>query len=272
MTSFHNAALMDNMRSEFVQSLTPTTAWGNQIAIGQMLLGLRGLWTFSAMNESNVVMDASFQARHVTPAGNPTYALYGLTPYTNLIAASSRYHFRADEAGLDFASVPLTLASWVWFEAASTGVISGIASKWNTLAAANQRSYRIYKDDRDSFRFGVSSNGVATTTVTLPGVYETGRWFFVAGRYTQSSEMAIFVGTADGTLHKNINTTAIPASIFGSTAMLGLGYTTDGGAEYYLTGRQSCSWMCAYAQPDYVIRAFFDHTRALYGAKISLRR
>ena len=128
----------------------------------------------------------------------------------------------------------------------------------NTLPAANagliskdaptpERGYRIQLSSAGvDFLFGMSGNGTSVSNATLlnPGL---GQWIFAVGRFTPSTEVALFVNGA-----KSVNTTAIPASAFNSSQNFEVGrYNNDN--DRIFDGRLRDVFVCRAALDDETI-------------------
>lgn len=182
-----------------------------------------------------------------------------INSYVDFVRASSNYLSRADEDALSIHN-DLTLGTWVYFDAESTGVATGIMGKW--YEAGNERSYVIYKDSSDKIVFSVSVDGAVAVSVNDLGAnYAESQWFYVVGRYNPSTELALFV---NGMWY--INETSVPATIFNSAEDFEIGRYNR---SNYLDGRISHAFICAYAVPDRFICSVWSHSKALYMSKLS---
>jgi len=178
----------------------------------------------------------------------------GLLTYYNFIRASNNHFTRHTEPGLEITGA-LTLGCWVRFDADSTGVVTGVLSKW--YETGNQRAFAIYKAADNSLNFSISTDGTAVTSVSDGAAnYAASKWFFVAGRFTPSSELALFVNRNWYT-----NVAAIPASIFNSSEAFEVGRYNR---TNYLDGRISRAVLCAYAIANKKIETVYAHSAALY--------
>jgi hypothetical protein len=224
------------------------------------LPGLRGCWPMSAYDASGNAFDQSSNGRTLTYNGNPTYNYDNLAPYLDFDGTGD-YLTRTDEAGLDIlgtesyvANPGLTLGGWFWFDVAVGGGAEGMITKHDTASA---RSYRLFRAATSSvIRFAISSNGSSDTTVS-GDLLDQNQWYFVVGRYTPSTEVAVFLN--DG---KTTNITSIPASIFNSATDLNIG--AHNGA-FRMTGRASLCFLCAAALSDAIIGNLFQQSRVLFG-------
>lgn len=174
--------------------------------------------------------------------------------YVDFVRASNNYLSRADETALSI-HYDLTFGCWVYFDAESTGVATGIISKW--YEGDIERSYVLYKNAADEIVFSISEDGTTAFSVSDGGDnYAASRWIYVVGRFTPSSELALFV---NGVWY--IRSIGVPASIYNCAEAFEMGrYSRDN----YLDGRISQAFICAYAVPTRFICSMFAHARALY--------
>jgi hypothetical protein len=213
---------------------------------------LRGFWPMSSVNESGNVMDISGQARTLTNNNAAPRAVHNnLIPYVSF-NGTTQYLSRADEAGLDITGA-LTIGGWVYYNAVAAGAM---ITKYNTTSS--QRGYSLGTLASGVPQLTISSDGAAVTVVNSGSVSITAAtWCFFTGRFTPSSELALFFGK-----EKYTNTTSIPAAIFNSSAALLLG-GINGRAS--LAGRAALCFLCAAALPDAQINYFFHMSRTLFG-------
>jgi len=174
--------------------------------------------------------------------------------YKDFIRASSNYLSRADEDALSL-HYDITLGCWVWFDAESTDVETGIISKWYDVGI--QKSYVLYKDANNIIHFKVSNDGTAEYDVNNLGAgYKENQWFYVVGRFDPSHELALFV---NGMWY--INDTSVPATVFNNSEDFEMGRYNR---SNYLDGRISQAFICEYSVPDVFICQMYYHAKALY--------
>ena len=255
-----NLEMIENLSPWFVRNDRATTPWGNVISMFLMLPGLRGFWPMSSY-DGTLIYDLSGQARHLT-RNAVTHQWLGLVPTGFFAAATTRYLYRADEAGLSITGTEgymsagyagMTLGGWIKNSAA--GSTETFISKWVT--AANQRSFILSKNATENPQIAISTDGIVTTLHAATGTITAGEWTFVVGRFTPSTELATFTNGV-----KETTVAAIPASIFDSTAQFEIGRL--GTAANYYTGYGSLFFLCAAALPDYMIQALYQHSRMLF--------
>jgi hypothetical protein len=227
---------------------------------------IRGYWSCRSIGDAGALADESGQGRTLTANNNPTIvsANSGQITYANLVGASTQYYSRADEAGLDItgteatiAAPGLTITGWAYF--AALGSSETIMCKYG---AAGQRSFLFQKPNGNTVAFSVTAGGTTMTQVVSSGTLTATAYWFVACRFTPSTELAVW--RANGTTYeKTTNTTTIPASIFNSTTSLTVG--TLGTLANYMTGRLSrLSLHCA-ALTDGEIAAIYQEQRLYFG-------
>lgn len=215
---------------------------------------LRAFWPMSSVNESGNVLDISGQARTLTNNNAAARAVHrDLIPYVSF-NGTTQYLSRADEAGLDITGA-LTIGQWIYFNNAA-----GASIEWgiNKTGASGNFGYGV----RRLATTGLPDFYISSTGSNYPGAAGTdalaaGTWYFLAGRFTPSTEIAVFTNK-----DKFVNTTSIPAAIFNSSAALAIG-GSNGAAG--LAGRASLGFVCAAALPDAQINYFFHMSRTLFG-------
>lgn len=223
------------------------------------LLGLRGYWPMSSIDENADPYDLGGQGRVLTNHGTILFQLYNLLPYADLTPVKTQYFSRADEAGLDITG-SLTLGGWFWLNTLAPGVAAvGLIGKNND--AGNQRAYLLYFLDADNtLRFGMSSLGTSITWVgvTSATVPVTNTWYHIVGRFMPSTSVSIFV---DGVRTDNL--VGVPASIFNSNTDFEIGAYNAGAG--LLDGRACQCFLCSDYLDDVIIRSLFEQTRANFG-------
>ena len=178
----------------------------------------------------------------------------GLAVYHHFYKNHSSYFGLPDAAGIDITG-ELTFGCWVYFSPGSSLVDMGIMSKWYTTG--NQRAYVINKDTNNKFQLRICPDGSSIAQVNDAAEnFAIETWFYVVGRFTPSTELALFV---NGTWY--LNTAAIPASIYNSSEPLEIGRYNR---TNYLDGRACHAFICAYAVPDRFIEAMYAHTRGMF--------
>jgi len=233
------------------------------------LPGLIGFWPMATVQRStgNVPNYAPTYTgatkQDLVYNGNPLFShtVTGV-PYI-VLDGTGDYLSVADNTDLDvlgtetqYAFPGLTIGAWSFFDNAAPPASSeGIITK--DTASAGGRSYSIQRHaSSGQGRFGVSVDGTVYTSVD-GSVFNASSWYYIVGRYTPSSELAIFVNGV-----KFTNTTSIPAAIFNSTTAFSIG---SFGGSALTTGRQTLCFLSACAIPDTIIQSLFQQTRPLFG-------
>lgn len=257
----YNAQLVEQLATDFPLKKGSTYAWGRAIGGMTLLPALRGLWAGSSIDEHKGLVDLSSQGREIVAMNTLTQGRYGILPYIDFSIASSEYLKRVTEVGLEITG-GLTCWAWVYFDTESSGVETGIISKWYT--AGDKRGYVLYKSAGNAFTFAISSTGHVASVATIGDVaanYVISKWWFLAGRFEPSAEVALMVGDATSgayTWYKNV--VAIPAAI----------YVTDEAFEVgrynrtnYLDGRIPLFGIASEHLTDTEVWNIFSQTRPL---------
>lgn len=234
---------------------------GNVLASYMALPGLVGFWPMSSVQRSTGnAYDLSGQGRTLTYNGNPAYTYFnGLVAYIDLDGTGD-FLSRATETDLDIqgsetiyttGAAGLTIGGWFWADSVA-GAPSFIGKHDNASAAGS--AYLLYLvSGAPNFIVYNSTNlfdAVSGTTLTA------GTWYFVVGRYTPSTEVAVFVNS-----NKAVDTTSIPASLNAVAAAFQIGARAGGSL---LNGRAALCFVCANALGDDLISSLFQSSRVLF--------
>lgn len=258
MTQPYNAQLIDQLATDFPKRLDSSYAWGQTVSGIQLTRNLRALWGCGSIDENNKVLDLSGQGRVLMPGTVPNFGAYGIAPYLDFVRASSMYLKRPTEPGIEI-TTGLTVWTWVYFDAQSTGGETDLLSKWYTTG--NKRSYLLYKSVADAFTFDISTDGAAVTSIgDAVANYLISKWWFIAGRFTPSTELALFVGQATSGQNNWYLNAVAPATIFISPEALEIG---RGNRTNYLDGRITLPGLAAEALTDVEVWNIFSQTRPL---------
>lgn len=256
---------IDNLVEPEVESASDKAT--KTIALFQLIPGLVGFWPMSSVQRSTGnAYDLSGQGRTLTYNGNPTFSIYNnLTPYVDLDGTGD-YLSRADETDLDILGTEtvyassnrgLTMGGWFWFDDAP-GATETMMSKFTSAPAV---SYYLERITGGQIMAVVSGDGtfVNAKTATSSVTPSTGSWFFCAGRYIPSTSLSVFLNS-----HTPVtNTTAIPASIFNSSAPFQIsGFNS---ANQVMDGRASLCFLSANALPDAWISRLYRQSKGLFG-------
>ena len=258
-----NSQMVELLRADFQARYEPQFALAQYMASVLALPGLRGFWPMSAYNASGNAFDQSGNGRLLTYNGNPTYNWDGLAPYIDLDGTGD-FLSRADEAGLSItgtetyvANPGLTLGGWWYFE--SLGTVDRMMAK--DVNPNHSYILRVHNNTGQSavnFQISVNGTGFTSSISASDDTISTGNWFFIAGRFTPSTEVAVWV---NGT--KFTNTSSIDASIFDGSSAFRIGANSSGNNP--MTGRASLCFLCAAALSDAMVGNLFSQSRAIFG-------
>lgn len=171
---------------------------------------------------------------------------YGMAPY---VAYNGSANYSTRSAGALKGLNGFTVGGW--FQMTSGDFLVGV---WQT--AANQ-VWRLFVNS-SAPTFYVSSTGANSFSVAA-GNITAGQWYFIAARYTPSTELAIWLNAT-----KTVNTTSIPASLYDS-ASANFSVGGDHGGSNLLTGKVSMLWMTHEPLADNHLTLLFQMSRHLYG-------
>lgn len=261
MVQQHSAELVKLLSSDFPRRMDSTYAWGQAISGMTLIPALRGLWSGSSIDEHKGIVDLSSQGRELVAMNTLTQGRYGILPYIDFTIAASEYLKRVTEVGLEI-TTGLTCWAWVYFDVQSSGAETGIISKWYTVG--DKRGYVLYKSAGDAFTFAISSTGHAGAVATIGDAaanYTISKWWFLAGRFEPSAEVALMVGNAtSGAYTWYKNAVAIPATIYVTDEAFEVGrYDRDN----YLDGRIPLFGIAAEHLTDTEVWNIFSQTRPL---------
>ena len=245
-----------------LEALDPGFTTGAVLASYMAIPGLVGFWPMSSVQRSTGnVYDLSGQSRTLTYNGNPSFTYFnGLVPYIDLDGTGD-YLSRADETDLDIlgseniytvgGSQGLTLGGWFWLDDTS-GSPSFLGKHDNATPAGS--AYLIYLAG-GSVHF-IVYNGTSSYEAVNTLDPTTGAWYFIAGRYTTSTEVAVFVGN-----NKVIFTTSIPASLNNVAAAFQIGARAGGNL---INGRAALCFLSANTLSDDLINSLYQTSRILF--------
>ncbi len=119
---------------------------------------------------------------------------------------------------------------------------------------AGQRAFGLYTASDNSARFWVSPNG--TDWVQAVGdTVSLGDWEFIVGRFTPSTEVAVFVSG-----EKDVNVTSVPASVPSSTQDFELGRYANNNSFTY-NGRARDVFVCQAVLSDTLLEELMVSSR-----------
>ncbi len=221
------------------------TASQQDIFIG--LPGLVGYWPMGMRAAGSVIEHSgsgfNLAQTGVCPTGYDGNSFSHLGNGTNYVSNSStQLNLTGLETWISSSIRGLTLGGWFMLDS-FPGSQGGLISKFG---AVTQYAYAIYATSAQDIVMTISGNGSALLAATSQTV-SLGQWYFVCGRFTPSTEVAIFV---DG--DKTVNVTAIPASVFASSQQFEVGrYFNDNTRVQHCKARDV--FVCASALSDAVI-------------------
>lgn len=243
--------LVKNLRAFFLGRNEPNVAWGH-LAGMYALPGLRGYWPLSSVDENGDVYDLSGQGRLLTNNSSLQFGVSGLAPYA-IHDGSADYLSRADEAGLDITGA-LTVGCWVRVNA--LGVDYFVMGK---AAIGVSNSFFLFRPlSPDGFYFAISNDGSLLYVTLSAASSVVGQWHYLVGRFTPSTEVALFMDGVKVTV-----TTSIPATIFNSAQPLTVG--ADGAGSNVLDGDTALPFLCSDALSDTIILNLWHSQKALFG-------
>ena len=216
----------------------------------------RAFWPLSSLDASNNPQDVSGQGRHLTNNGTATFSAEDdLTPVVNL-NGSTQYLSRASESGLTITGA-LTAMAWVKFNALGT---AGVTNR--PVMGKSPSTYAwwfgVAADVSGAMTFQISNDGTAVVALSTPsGVIELGKWYFLAMRYTPSSELKGWVMETEYT-----RTSGVPASLANNAGAVEIGRLLG---NQYLNGSVGLPWLGAVAVPDKAIERVINAGRGLFG-------
>lgn len=266
--------LIDTMRTFFVQSRSPTTAWGNVMSLYLSLPALRAYYPFSATRWTgsvNYISELANGYELTNIVGNPQlwrYSMLGSCMYFGGGGALARsgddaqFDIIGNEAYVYNGDRGLTVGGW-FHPVNINSTWQGLITKWYISDPTFEGAYALNIDNNNAMRFGVSGNGstgyaIASSTVSQDN------WYFVVGRYDADAENSgatprISIVLNDVIAH---NATSIPSALYDSTEPFTLGRYNR--TDYY-TGHMAHVFVCACQLPTNYLLALFHHTRALFG-------
>lgn len=212
------------------------------------LPGLRGYWPMSAVDFLGNAKDHSAGSSDLSRSGTPKFGYDGngfvqTGNATDYLAGSvSAQTVTGVEVWMDPLIRGVTVGCWVNVSSTPASQ-AGMVSR---QSGAGQRSFMLLWSSSDVAHFFVSNDGSATVSVAS-AAQGLSMWHFVVGRFTPSTEIAIFV---DGI--KSINTTSIPASLFVGTSPFEVGRINTTAAQI-LDGKIRDVFLCSSILSDELI-------------------
>ena len=146
-----------------------------------------------------------------------------------------------------------TLGAWIKTDVFTTA--QAIMGRWGS----SQQGYLVSVVNDGTVKFEVSATGANTFSVvsTDPDLLPIDVWTFVCGRYTPSTEVAMWFNAT-----KYTNVTSIPAAAYASTAAFYIG--NDALSSRYFDGALSLAFICGQALPDRMIELLYYQSKAMF--------
>jgi len=270
--------LLDILRPHVQFRREAQFAWKSIVSSWAEIPLLRALWSASSINfqATDRVRDLAGGGFHLTSNNTPLWGYQSATliPVGQFAASSSQYISRTDAGGLgiDWADIigneghiisaqrGLTLGGWYLFETKAPTTSESLISKWNNTT--NHRSYLIARmSGTTNSRFYISTNGVATVSVTGPALPADETWYFVVGRFDPSTALDIFVNPAYPSDYTQ-NAAGIPATIYNSNASLVI--MSRASLSWYCSGYWSIGFLSAGYLSDSIIWQLFEQSRTMF--------
>lgn len=267
MAQQRNPALVNQLTPDFQRRYEPQFGMAQINAFISQLPGLVGWWPFSAINGSGALQSQDGFSAQMTATGTPSHGYKtspSLAPFHiydgasyHSIASTTRYNISGTEAHVASNAQGLTMGCIVNTDTiASTAAGRYAFCKWGS-SIANAQYRLILTVTGGAFQFAVS-NGVNSFVSNSTVSPSASTWYFLAGRYTPSTEVATWVNDS-----KTTNTTSIPASLNTTAQTLNIGSRSDG--TQFWDGRISMAWLCSMALEDYHIFAIYEMLRPVFG-------
>lgn len=262
-----------DIRRQIVVPDAEKVAWADLISLAMARPGLRGLWCASVYDGTNnpilkeLVGRTNRDLQAALLANRVSTQVLGMTP-TILFASAQSGNIRcASLAELNITGDNETdgnpssgvrgITFGGWFQPRTEGTLldQTYIGKYNTTG--NQRSYQIRKNSSNAVGAFFSGDGTAfNQTPDLPVVNDV--WHHIEGRWIPGDSVAIFVNGVKAF------TDRVADFIFASTADFVVGARNNGTANY--ADMYAAIWyVYAQSHSDDMIRAYYHHTRALFG-------
>lgn len=261
MPSEYNPQLVENMSAKFRRLNNPAHAMADAVGMLQMFPGLRGLWVNTVSGSGNW-QDVSGNGLHLTNNNTTRFGSVSGLPILAAFNGTNQYFNRASEAAFQIAGTEsyiltqgLTVGGWFWFDNTASATEAMIYNLNST-----DRNYLLQRRDTGIVRFGIYNTNTEYNADSLGTIGEDS-WYFIAGRFTPSTELKIWTNS-----DSNVNTTSIPASIDTDAAAFTIGASAVPGS--YMDGRVSLPFLCAAAVPDIFMDTYFQMTAPLFGVTV----
>lgn len=266
MTTVRNSSVTPNNKSDYITRNDPVNRLGGLVSTYLALPGIRFFAPMSGIGASGQAVDLIL-SNHLTNNANANFLYDDLVPYCRY-NGSTQYHSLTDNSAHDILGSEayvatsgrgLTIGMWV-HPLSLPGTTTRLFSKGATTG--NARSFALTQTGGNLFNFTVSGNGTNTFGATGTDVFTASSWYLIAGRFTPSTEVKLWIGNEDG-LETFTNISSIPATLNNSAIGLAIGAQADGTQLSNI--RASMCFLCTQAVSDAWIFSIFEQGRVLYG-------
>jgi len=220
------------------------------------LPALRAYWPMSIVRSTGAAEDHAGTSVGLLRQGGPLYGFDG-NAYIELgisngymATASSALNITGTEAWIASSLRGLTIGGWFMVDS-TPGLDSGLITK---DATGPQRGFALLWETVNRPTFFVSGNGTSGPSIAYSTLL-LDTWYFIVGRFTPSTEVAIFV---NGT--KLANTTSIPAAINVSTQNFEVGRYFNSDSRI-IEGKARDVFVCTAALSDETLSDLYQATR-----------
>lgn len=209
------------------------------------LPGLRGYWPMSVVDFLGNAKDHSGASSDLARVGSPQFghgsgSYIQCSPVGNYLAGSiSAQAVTGTETWIEPAIRGVTVGAWIRADSSPVS-LGGLLGRWS---GTPQKSFSLLWASADTVSFLVSGDGLVSITV-VGSVQPLVTWLFIVGRFTPSTEVALFVNDV-----KVTNTTSIPAALFGGTSVFEVGRVNANNSNV-LAGRFRDAFLTASALTD----------------------
>lgn len=266
-----NAENIGILSADFQRRHEANFAFGEAMSMYQNLPGLRGFWPLTVFDSLGNAVDTSGHGRLVTSGGDANYPAFGRSnaPFRGWAyntAVSQGFFYRPDDPGMSITadesyihdgSEGLTVGCWIYPVAWSDTYNAGLITKWSSGTA---KSYALYINTPAGTRptMAISSDGTVVDFETHSTNLSLTTWYFIAGRFTPSTEISVWVDD-----DKETNTSSIDDSIYDSSVSFNL-MTLYSGTNYVFYGYMALAFVCATNLLDSYIFTLYHQTRAMF--------
>lgn len=184
-----------------------------------LLDGLISYWKLDEASGTRV--DSHTGGNDLTDNNTVTQVAGKISNAGQFTLANSEHLSRADNISLSTGDIDFTIAGWVYLDTKPGEM--GLFGKYTI--GGNQREYLVsYESGGDRFRFYISNNGTATTTIDANnlGSPSTGTWYYIVAWHDATAN-TINIQVNNGT----VNSTAHTTGAFDSSSSFNIGAIGD---------------------------------------------